>query len=394
MKIALVCPASLPATQFGGILFLAVDLAREISKLNHNVTIYTTDMDFANNPKTFNKHLPRCESVEKIFIKRTHVLFSYGLFFINPKMYNQLKNDKSDIIHSIGIRSFQSFIAAIVSKNKKIPLVLSDQGGLTTHPDLKKNGIIKKIFYKLQKPMINFVINQASKIIVANKYEQRIFEELNAEHKTIIIKNGINLDDFREIKNDFREKYSINEQFILFVGRFNKVKGVDVLIQAFDLIKNEPEIAELKLVIMGVDFGYEKNMFKMIKDMKLEQKIVVIKNPARKDVIAAYSESEFLVLPSRWELSPLTPLEGFAFKKTVISTNVHGIPSTITNNEHGILTKTNEPKELAESILKLVKNPDLRTKLGLSGFKLVSEECNSESMAKNTLAVYNELISE
>ena len=40
MKIALVCPASLPATQFGGIVFLAVDLAHEISKMGHDVTIY------------------------------------------------------------------------------------------------------------------------------------------------------------------------------------------------------------------------------------------------------------------------------------------------------------------------------------------------------------------
>ena len=48
MKIALVCPASLPATQFGGILFLCVDLAREISNLSHDVTIYTTNLDFAN----------------------------------------------------------------------------------------------------------------------------------------------------------------------------------------------------------------------------------------------------------------------------------------------------------------------------------------------------------
>ena len=48
MKIALVCPASLPATQFGGILFLCVDLAKEFSKSNNNVTIYTTDLDFAN----------------------------------------------------------------------------------------------------------------------------------------------------------------------------------------------------------------------------------------------------------------------------------------------------------------------------------------------------------
>ena len=63
MKIAIVCPASFPATQFGGIVFLAVDLAREISELGHDVTIYTTDLDFSNGPNNFNKKLGRKEKL-------------------------------------------------------------------------------------------------------------------------------------------------------------------------------------------------------------------------------------------------------------------------------------------------------------------------------------------
>ena len=73
MKIALVTPASLPATQFGGIMFLALDIAKQLSKMGENVTIYTTDLDFANNPFTFNKNLPREEKIEKFEIKRSHV---------------------------------------------------------------------------------------------------------------------------------------------------------------------------------------------------------------------------------------------------------------------------------------------------------------------------------
>ncbi len=51
-------------------------------------------------------------------------------------MYFQMMKDNPDIIHAIGVRSFQSYIAALVAKKKKIPLVISDQGGLTTHPAL------------------------------------------------------------------------------------------------------------------------------------------------------------------------------------------------------------------------------------------------------------------
>ena len=68
VKIALVCPASLPATQFGGIVFLAVDLAREISELGHDVTIFTADLDFTNGPNKFSKALPRLEKFEKFKI--------------------------------------------------------------------------------------------------------------------------------------------------------------------------------------------------------------------------------------------------------------------------------------------------------------------------------------
>ena len=144
MKVALVCPASLPATQFGGIVFLAVDLAREISELGHDVTIYTTDLDFTNESNKFNKTLPRLEKFEKFKINRTHIWFSLKLFFINPSMYKQIKNDKPNIIHTIGLRSFQSIVAWLVSKKINIPLIVSDQGGLTTHPDIEQSRIIFK----------------------------------------------------------------------------------------------------------------------------------------------------------------------------------------------------------------------------------------------------------
>ena len=53
MKIALVSPASFPATQFGGIMFLVADIAKEATNLGNDVVIYTTDLDFANNLKTY-----------------------------------------------------------------------------------------------------------------------------------------------------------------------------------------------------------------------------------------------------------------------------------------------------------------------------------------------------
>ena len=393
MKIALVCPASLPATQFGGIVFLAVDLAQEISEMGHNVTIYTTDLDFSNGPNKFNKKLPRIEKFEKFLINRTHVWFSLKLFFVNTSMSKEIENDKPDIIHTIGLRSFQSIIAWRVSKKLNIPLVVSDQGGLTTHPFLAESGFFLKTLYKIQDFFIRKIINDASVISVANEYEQKIFSSLNKKSRIEIIRNGVNLKKLVS-KHNFKEKYQINSNFILFVGRFSKSKGIETLINAFSIVKNELKDSNIHLVIMGVDFGYQAEMEKLIKKLNLSEEIKVIKNPPRDDVISAYGESEFLVLPSQWELSPLVPLESFAFKKPVISTNSHGIPYTVQNNKNGILVEPENSFELSNAIVKLLNDTELREKLGQSGYNFVNEECNCVSMAKNSLKLYEDILEE
>ena len=393
MKIGLICPASLPATQFGGILFLAVDIANELGKNGHDTTIFTTNLDFANNPYTFNKKLPKHERIDNFQINRTNVWFHLKLFYINPKMYFEIKKSKPDIIHTIGVRSFQSLIASLISKYQNIPLIISDQGGLTTHPELKQGGIIKKILYRIQNPIIKFIVRQSTKIIVANEYEKEIFQKLTNESKINIVKNGINLDLVKNSEIDFKEKFNIENDFILFLGRFNKVKGIDNLIQAWKIINSKNHFKKIKLVIMGVDFGFQKEMLMMISRKKLSDSIIIIKKPLRDEVFAAYKACLFLVLPSRWELSPLTPLEGFAFKKTTISTIAHGIPHTLTDGENAILVEPENYHQLSDAIENLLKNQNLRDKLSQNGFKLVQDECNSKKMAENVFKIYEDVLS-
>ena len=391
MKVALICPASLPATQFGGIVFLAVDLAREISKIGHEVTIYTTDLDFSNGPNKFNKNLPRLEKFEKFRINRTHVWFSLKLFFINSSMLKEIEKDKPDIIHTIGLRSYQSIIAWRASKKLRIPLIVSDQGGLTTHPFLTQSSIVLQILYKIQNYFIKKIISDSTAISAANEYEKEIFLDIDKKSKIEIIRNGVNLETLVS-KQNFREKYQIDSKFILFVGRFSKSKGIKTLIHSFNKIINEKKILNTKLVIMGVDFGFEKYMEGLIKKFNLSDKILVIKNPPREDVISAYGESEFLVLPSQWELSPLVPLESFAFKKPVISTRSHGIPFTVKDGKTGILVEPENPNELSKAITKLLLDDELREQLGTTGYNFVHEECNCVSMAKNSLRLYEQVL--
>ena len=150
-------------------------------------------------------------------------------------------------------------------------------------------------------------------------------------------------------------------------------------------------MSNVKLIIMGVDFGFEREMFEMIRQMGLDNVVQVIQNPPREDVIASYNESEFLVLPSRWELSPLTPLEGFAFKKPTISTKAHGIPYTLHDRKDSILVESENFKELSDKIVELLNDKIKCAQLGMEGYQYVHKECNSKKMANQILNIYEKI---
>ena len=115
-----------------------------------------------------------------------------------------MMKDSPDVIHTIGIRSFQALMAAFIARKKKIPLVISDQGGLTTHPD-QKSKLTKKILITFQKPFIKYIINSATKISVPNDYEKKIFRK-NAHAGYLVIIQGTYVQSFKEIRLQLKEE--------------------------------------------------------------------------------------------------------------------------------------------------------------------------------------------
>jgi len=280
----------------------------------------------------------------------------------------------------------------MVSKQKKIPLILSDYGGLTTHPDIEKGSFLKRMAYKLQSPIIKFVMNQASMVIAANEYEEKDYTKFVNRKKITIVRNGIDFNGLQKNPFGFKLKHNIDGRMILFVGRFDKVKGIDLLLNAFYRLSNDKQFLDVYLVIMGSNFGFKNKMIELIKKFRIKNRVRIIEDSPREDIIAAYHACEFLVLPSRWELSPLTPLEGFACKKPSISTNAAGIPFVVENQQTGILIEPENIDNLSESIKDLLGNKEKLLRLGNNGYNTVREKFNSSDMVKKIEKIYEEII--
>lgn len=245
---------------------------------------------------------------------------------------------------------------------------------------------------KFQEPVIKYIIRNSDAVIVPNEYEKKIFLQFCENEKIYIVRNGVDLEKLKISGFNFKKHYKISTDFLLFLGRFHYVKGVDILLEAFKQIMGNPLLKNITLVIMGVDFGYEEKMNSIIQKLKISEKVVVIKNPPREHVLAAYNEAEFLILPSRWELSPLTPLEGFAFRKTVISTNTHGIPFTLEGNVNSLLVENESSKEVGDAILELLRDKLKRDRLAESGYMFVKNIANSDNMVDGIFQIYNKVL--
>jgi glycosyltransferase involved in cell wall biosynthesis len=166
--------------------------------------------------------------------------------------------------------------------------------------------------------------------------------------------------------------------YVLAVGRLEKVKGFDLLIESW---KN----ASSKLLIIGS--GQQKDSLnQLISDCNLNEKITIIDEVSQKKLIEYYKKSSMLIISSRNEGGPRVALEALYLKIPVVSTDV-GHMSEILPRE--LLAKPDNLSSLTDLVERYVGDASYKQD---SIFKYVAEEFSLPAKAKQTLAIYKELL--
>lgn len=178
---------------------------------------------------------------------------------------------------------------------------------------------------------------------------------------------------------------------ILFVGRLELRKGIDVLLKAFsDVAKRFPHV---QLDVIGNDtIPFKQD--KTFKDGFLDEKpygwerVHFLGEVNDQKLQEYYSQCDFFVAPSRYESFGLVYLEAMRYGKAVIGSKIGGIPEVVEDGVTGLLVSPDDVNELSTAIEKLITEVQLRIGLGKKGFHRLKTLFTTEIMTGKTINVY------
>jgi glycosyltransferase involved in cell wall biosynthesis len=323
MNILQILPYYAPAWEYGGPPKLMYEIAKGLVRRGHSVTVCATD--------AFNKDTRiavkenNLDGIEIHYFRNISNSLAWNKKKFIPLGLNKylLKNiNRFDIVHFSGMRTFLNMIAYPIIRKNRIPYVIDAHGSLPISTKaFKQISSIYDLFFV--KPMLK----NANMLFAQTEHEAKLYNGFTDNKNISIIPLAINLKEFSNLEMRmglFKNKYNINNRFILFLGRFNSGK-IGILIESFKIINAKHKC--VKLVIAGRDDGYRKEIDNKINKLNLKNDVYIIEGITGEERINAYVDADlFLFTPSYYEETSLASLEAMACNTPAIVTEQAEIP--------------------------------------------------------------------
>ena len=216
-----------------------------------------------------------------------------------------------------------------------------------------------------------------SQLINHNKFDSK---------KIVSIPTGVDLAVFdpKKVKSGLLSPNSFN---IGMISIFLKGKGHTYFISSAKEILKEIPRAEFYIVGNGNKKAQER-IEKQIQDLNLQNKVHLL--GFREDIPQILASLDVLVHPSyASEGLPQVILQALAMGKPVITTNIGSICEVIKHKKTGLIIPLKDPQAIAEAVLELYKNPELRKKLSERGQKLVRQKYSFNKMIDKIEKIYH-----
>jgi phosphatidylinositol alpha-mannosyltransferase len=205
----------------------------------------------------------------------------------------------------------------------------------------------------------------------------------------VIIPNGVDTQHFHEKVTPF-DNFNDGKTNILFVGRLETRKGFEYLLEAYKLIK--PEVPSCRLIQVGPGVRLRKKYEKFVRQYGLPD-VSFRGYAAYKDLPRYYKTADIVCFPATGrESQGIVLLEAMSVGKPVIASDIDGYSSVLNDGVEGIAVPPRDSYRLAEAILRLLRNKQLRQQMGNRGIPR-AREYDWAIIAGKVLDVYNNVLS-
>lgn len=236
----------------------------------------------------------------------------------------------------------------------------------------QRNPLAKRLFRK----------SAGTYIVISEELVKYLVALGIPEDRIRVIPNGIDTEKFRPSGQK-------TENMLLFVGRFEPIKGLHVLLKGLEYLT-----IPIQLVIIGGpswDHVYSERVLDLIKKARTKtiHKILYLGQLKREQTVQWYQKAAIHVRPDTNAISGgNTAVEAMACETPVIGTGNH----VVRNGVNGIIIPPNDSIELAKAIEFLVDNGDSRRRLGAKGRKFVVENFSFDVVMEKIVRLYKEII--
>ena len=332
------------------------------------------------------KSLNLSDDCVKSFIKNGPYLGDLIDYFINDPDLNY------KLIHTTFFPYFNLILSLMVGMQNNIPKICTPFFHFSNprYMDLKLIDVLKKFDLLI-------ACTNIEKQILINEFKI-------PKGKIIVIPMGVDYQRFKRVhistynnyffKKNYFDKKEINYKLVLFCGHKNFEKGAISILKAIPFILQK--IKKIYFVFIGPStraFNHEFSKIHRYKDVR-----IINLTPDNlsgyydKKKLTAFKEADVYLMPSRTDAFGISFLEAWAAGNPVIGARIGATPEVIEENIDGLLVEFNDPKDIAQKVIVLLKNKKLRRRLGLNGQSKVSQRYTWDIIARQTHFTYQSLI--
>ncbi len=329
------------------------NIAKHMVQMGHEVVILTSA--FKGLPETemkdgfqliriptLRRYLEKCRIYEMI-------IFMISSFYYSMK---QARAFKPDIC--IAFFTIPSGPAAwLVKKVFGVPYIISLRGGDV--PGFMKEDL--NFYHSISKPIIRFLWKGACAVVANSRGLKLLAQNTAGDIDVKMIPNGVDAAYFQSDhpRPVFAEAQGVTR--LLSVGRLNPQKGMDVLLRAFALLRDQVSV-KTQLWIVG-DGPLRKSLEDLAKSLKIEQDVFFFGWRSQEELASFYSSADIFVLSSHYEGMPNVVLEAMACGLPIVATDVSGTGEIIGHGENGYLVKPDDPTDLAFFLKKMLHSGEM-----------------------------------